>query len=120
VGFELPLANAGFALLARTGAHWGRRTAAVLARLAALAPTIGTSGGAVLVELTWSEGRRATRALIADKGGQVMAALPCALVAHALASGPPAVIGVRPPSDVVAPSDLLSAMEAAGLRIVDG
>jgi hypothetical protein len=120
VGFELPLANAGFALLARTGAHWGRRTAAVLARLAALAPTIGTSGGAVLVELTWSDGRRATRALVADKGGQAMAALPCALAAHRLASGPPPLFGVRPPSDVIAPSDLLSAMEAAGLRLVDG
>jgi hypothetical protein len=120
VGFELPLASAGFALLARTGAHWGRRTAAVLARLAALAPTVGTSGGAVLVELTWSDGRRATRALVASEGGQRMAALPCALAAHALAAGPPPVVGVRPPSDVVAPSDLLSAMEAAGLRIVNG
>ncbi len=86
--FELPLANAGFALLARTGAHWGRRTAAVLSRLAALAPT-GHLRGAALVELIWSDGRRATRALVADKGGQVMAALPCALVAHALASDPP-------------------------------
>jgi hypothetical protein len=120
VGFELPLANAGFALMARTGAHWGRRTAAVLARLAALAPTIGTSGGAVLVELTWSDGRRATRALVADQGGQRMAALPCALVAQALASGPPPVVGVRPPSHVVAPPDLLAAMEAAGMRIVNG
>jgi hypothetical protein len=120
VGFELPLANAGFALLARAGAHWGRRTAAVLTRLAALAPTIGTSGGAVLVELTWGDGRRASRALVADEGGQRMAALPCAMVAHALASGPPSGVGVRPPSDVVAPSDLLSAMEAAGLRIVNG
>ena len=87
VGFELPLANAGFALMARTGAHWGRRTAAVLARLAALAPTIGTSGGAVLVELEWSDGRRASRALVADAGGQRMASLPCAVIAHALASG---------------------------------
>jgi hypothetical protein len=119
VGFELPLANAGFALLARSGAHWGRRTAAVLARLATLAPTIGTSRGAVLVELAWSDGRRASRALVADEGGQQMAALPCAVIAHALATGPPPVVGVRPPSDVVAPSDLLSAMAAAGLRIVN-
>jgi hypothetical protein len=120
VGFELPLANAGFALLARSGAHWGRRTAAVLARLATLAPTIGTSGGAVLVELAWSDGRRASRALVAGEGGQRMAALPSALVAHALAAGPTPVVGVHPPSDVVAPAALLASLEAAGLRIVNG
>jgi saccharopine dehydrogenase-like protein len=120
VGFELPLANAGFALLARTGLHWGRRTAAFLARLATLAPTIGTSGGAVLVELVWSDGRRASRALVADEGGQRMASLPSVVIAHTLAAGPASVIGVRPPTDVVAPSDLLSTLGQAGLRIVDG
>jgi hypothetical protein len=120
VGFELPLANAGFALLARTGVRWGRRTAAVLARLAALAPAIGTSGGVVLVELEWSDGRRASRALVAGEGGQRMAALPCSLVAHALAGGAPPVVGVRPPTDVIGPPALLSAFQAAGMRIVDG
>ena len=35
VGFELPIANAGFALLARMGARWGRRTSALLSRVAA-------------------------------------------------------------------------------------
>jgi hypothetical protein len=120
VGFELPFASAGFALLARTGAHWGRRTAALLARLAALAPAIGTSGGVVLVELEWSDGRQASRALVADDGGQRMAALPCALIAHALAAGAPAVVGVHPPTDVVAPSALLAALEAAGMRVVSG
>ena len=120
VGFELPFASAGFALLARTGAHWGRRTAALLARLAALAPAIGTSGGVVLVELEWSDGRHASRALVADEGGQRMAALPCALIAHALAAGPSPVVGVHPPTDVVAPSALLAALEAAGMRVVSG
>ena len=120
VGFELPLANAGFALLARSGAHWGRRTAAVLARLATLAPTVGTSGGAVLVELAWSDGRRASRALVAEEGGQRMAALPSALVAHALAAGPAPVVGVHPPTAVVAAPALLAALEAAGLRVVNG
>jgi hypothetical protein len=119
VGFELPLASAGFALLARTGAHWGRRTASLLARLATLAPPIGTSGGAVMVELEWSDGRHAARTLVAEESGQRMAALPCALVAHALASGPPSAVGVRPPTDVVASTALLSALETAGMRIVD-
>ena len=118
VGFELPLANAGFALLARTGAHWGRRTATILARLATLAPAIGTSGGAVLVELEWSDGRRASRALVATEGGQRMAALPCAVVAHALATGVAPAVGVRAPTEVVPGTELLRALEAAGLRVV--
>jgi hypothetical protein len=120
VGFELPLANAGFALLARTGAHWGRRTAALLARLATWAPAMGTSGGAVLVELDWSDGRRASRALVADTGGQRMAALPCTVIAHALAGRPAPVVGVRPPTDVVAAPALLAALEAEGMRVVGG
>jgi saccharopine dehydrogenase-like protein len=118
VGFELPLASAGFALLARMGARWGRRTAALLSRIAALAPSVGATGGAVLVELSWKEGRRAARALVAGEEGQRMASLPCALVADALATGSP-VIGVQPPTAVVAPAALLSALQAAGLRIVD-
>jgi len=119
VGFELPLANAGFALLARTGVHWGRRTAAVLARLATFAPALGTSGGAVMVELEWSDGRRAARALVAAEGGQRMAALPCTVVAHALATGAASAVGVRSPTEVVPAADLLGALEGAGLRVVD-
>jgi len=39
-------------------------------------------------------------------------------LAHALASGAVSVVGVRPPTDVVPSSALLSALEAAGLRVV--
>lgn len=119
VGFELPLAGAGFAFLARLGPRWGGRTSALLVRLAALAPRAGTSGGAVLVELAWKGGQRRARAVVADGDGQRMAALPCALVAHDLAAGTTSVAGVHPPTDVVAPAVLLSALQAAGLRIVD-
>jgi hypothetical protein len=120
VGFELPFANTGFALLARTGAHWGRRTACFLARLAAWAPAMGTSGGAVLVELTWRDGRRAARALVADADGQRMASLPCTVIADALATRSAPVVGVHPPTDVVAAPALLAALESAGLRVVNG
>jgi NAD(P)-dependent dehydrogenase (short-subunit alcohol dehydrogenase family) len=119
VGFELSVANAGFALLARMRAGWGARTAAVLARLANLLPRTGTSGGAVMVELAWADGRRAARAVMADEGGPRMAALPCAIVADALAAGATTVIGVRPATDVVAPPALLAELETAGLRVVD-
>jgi hypothetical protein len=74
----------------------------------------------VLVELEWSDGRRASRALVADAGGQRMASLPCAAIAHALATGPASVIGVRPPTDVVPAPALLAALESAGLRVVNG
>ena len=80
---------------------------------------LGKSGGAVMVELEWSDGRRASRALVAAEGGQRMAALPCAMVAHALATGAAAAVGVRSPTDVVPAADLLGALGAAGLRVVD-
>jgi hypothetical protein len=118
VGFELPVVNAGLALLSRLALPWGRRTAALLTRLGALAPRMGTSAGAVLVELAWSDGRRRARALVADDDGQAMAALPCALVAHVLATTE-TVTGVRPPTDVVPSAVLLADLEAAGLRVVD-
>ena len=47
-----------------------------------LAPRVGATGGAVLVELVWKDGRRAARALVAGEEGQRMASLPCALVAR--------------------------------------
>ena len=119
VGFELPVVNAALHLLARIPLPWGRRTAAVLTRLGSLAPRMGTSSGAVLVELTWADGRRRGRALVSDEDGQRMAALPCALAAHVLATAPPAVSGVRPPTDVVAPAALLAELEAGGMRVVD-
>ena len=119
VGFELPLANAGFALMARLGIRWGRRTAALLSALAAAVPLGGATGGAVLVELFWDDGRRAARALVAADEGQRMAALPCAVVADALATGAATVTGVLPPTAVVPAATLLSELQAAGLRIVD-
>jgi saccharopine dehydrogenase-like protein len=119
VGFELPVVNALLHLLARTPLRWGGRTAAVLTRLGSLAPRMGTSSGAVLVELTWPDGRRRTRALVADEDGQRMAALPCAMAAHLLATAPPAVTGVRPPTDVVAPAELLAELQAGGMRVTE-
>ena len=119
VGFELPLANGGFALMARFGPAWGRRTATLLSALAAILPTGGATGGAVLVELDWEDGRRAARALVAADEGQRMAALPCAVIADALATGAATSTGVQPPTAVVPAEALLSALEAAGLRIVE-
>jgi hypothetical protein len=119
VGFELPLANAGFALMARCGPAWGRRTATLLSALASVLPTGGATGGAVMVELEWEDGRRAARALVAGDDGQRMAALPCAVIADALATGAATSTGVQPPTAVVPAEALLSALQAAGLRVVE-
>lgn len=118
VAFELPGANALFALLARSRAGWSQRTATLLARLAAVVPRVGTSGGAVLVELEWPDGTRRARAILAEEEAQRIAAVPCVTVADALATagGPP---GVRPPSDVLPASRLLAALQAAGLRLIE-
>jgi Saccharopine dehydrogenase NADP binding domain len=120
VGFELPVVNAGLHLLARLPVRWGGQTARLLTALAALAPRMGSSAGAVLVELFWSDGRRRARALIATEEGQRIAALPCAIVAHLLATEPPPISGVRPPMDVVSSSTLLAELQTAGLRVAEG
>jgi NAD(P)-dependent dehydrogenase (short-subunit alcohol dehydrogenase family) len=120
VGFEWEAVNAGLAVMARTGLGWGRRTAALFTRLAELAPAVGTSGGAVMVELFWPDGRREARALVAADEGQRMGALPCAAVAHALATGAPvAVAGVRAPTEVLPAPALLAELQSTGLRIVE-
>jgi saccharopine dehydrogenase-like protein len=118
VGFEWAAVNAGLALMARTGLPWGRRTAAALARVAEWLPSVGTTGGAVMVELWWPDGRRGARAVVAPEEGQRIGALPCVAVAHALAGGAPGGPGVRAPAEVLPAAALLAELESAGLRIV--
>jgi len=120
LGFELSLVNAGLSLLSRTGIRWGAGAGSVLARLASLVPRVGSSGGAVLCELTWADGRRRARAVLAETDGQRMAALPCELVADALALRPGRVPpGVSPPTSVVPADVLLAECSRAGMRVVE-
>jgi saccharopine dehydrogenase-like protein len=119
VAFELPGANRLFALLARARGGWGRHSATVLARLAALVPRVGATGGAVRVELEWPDGTCRARALLAAEEAQRIAALPCVAVAHALAAGSGCPGGVRSPTDVVAPAAMLDELVAGGLRLVE-
>src|SRR4029078_3719041 len=60
---------------------------------ATLSRAVGTSGGAVMVELEWGDGRRTSRALVATESGQRMAAVPCAVVAHAPGAGAVSAVG---------------------------
>ena len=98
----------------------GRTAAALLARAGAVVGAAGTSGGAVLCELFWADGRTSRAAAVSASDGQRMAVLPCVMVAHALAGGANASIGARWPHDVIAADALLDGVRRAGFAIVDG
>jgi hypothetical protein len=106
VGFDLRLATAGLALLARMGSGYGSRTAAVLEWFGGWFRGLGTSGGAVMTELFTADGHAGRAALVARSDGQRMAALPCALAAQALCSGE-------------GPGGVVTAYELFGPRLLD-
>ena len=118
VGFELRAATAVLALLARVGSRYGPATASALATLGRLGSGVGSSGGAVMTELEWGDGTRASAAAVAAGDGQRMAALPAAVVADALAAVRTRAIGVRTAPQVLSAEVLLAAVEAAGFRVI--
>jgi len=113
VGFERGLATRMFAVLARSSAQYGERTAWILRGLGRLAGRTGHEGGAVLVELRSTDGSVGRASLVGD---QRMAALPCALVATALASDHPQPAGAMTAYEMLGHRDLLAAMAARGYR----
>jgi len=115
VGFERAPAGRAFALLARLGPRWGRTTARALARIGALFRG-GSSGGAVVVDLAWPGGASRRAALVAERDGQRMAALPAALAAHALVSGAARDRGALTASELLGAEGLVAAVTAAGFR----
>ena len=110
-GFEMRMATRTFALLGRLGWKFGTGTARILSGLGRLAGRTGHEGGAVLVELTWTGGRTRRASLVGD---QRMAALPCALVAAALARGDCARPGAATAYELLGHRELLQAMAACG------
>lgn len=117
VGFELRLASALLATLARVPAA-GRRLAGPLASAGGLLRGIGSSGGAVMAEVFWPGGTRRGLALVAATGGQRMAALPAAFVAEALVRRETGVHGAAWPDDVLGAGGLLAGLHAAGFTAV--
>jgi hypothetical protein len=120
LGFELRLATYGFALLALLGRGYGPRTARLLALPGRLLRRFGCSGGAVMAELFLAGGavRRAT--LLARQDGQRMAALPCALVAHALSAGGAWPSGAATAYEFLGAAPLLEGLVAAGFELHAG
>lgn len=85
-GFELRLANWTFNLLAHFPPIFGARFARLMHLLGKLAPPMGCSGGAVVTELFWSDGRRRVGSVCAATHGQRMAILPGVFAAQELCS----------------------------------
>jgi len=117
VGFERRAATTAFALLARLGSGYGSRLARLLGWLGGLAPG-GTSGGIVQVELFWKDGTTRRAALLAEGGGQRMAALPCVLAVRALDDGSATARGALTAYELLGAEALVRAVAAAGYRLL--
>lgn len=116
VGFESVFVNAGFSVLSRLPFRPGSRTASLLAAVARLAPRAGSSGGAVLAELTWPDGSTARASLSGAKDGQLIAALPAVLVAQVLCAGRSAEGSMTAP-DLLGAETLLGGLQHAGFTL---
>jgi hypothetical protein len=117
VGFELRSATWVFALLARLGSGYGVRTARILELPGRLLRRFGSSGAIVMTELFWPDGSTQRAALVARRDGQRMAALPCALVACALAQGTTMPRGAMTAYECLSAAELLGQLSAAGFEL---
>lgn len=117
LGFELRLATYGFAMLARLGAHYGARTARLIALPGRLLRFLGCSGGAVMTELFLTGGEVRRAALLARRDGQRMAALPCALAARALAEERAGPCGALTVYEYLGANALLDALVGEGFEL---
>jgi len=120
VGFESRLATrvfAGLAGLAGRETGYGEKTARILSGLGRLAGRTGHEGGAVLVELEWTDGTVRRASLVGD---QPMASLPCVLVAAALSRGDVARPGAATAYEVLGHQELLLAMAGSGYPVALG
>jgi hypothetical protein len=120
LGFELRVATYGFALLARLGSGYGSPTARLIALPGRLLRFLGCSGGAVMTELFLAGGQVRRAALLARRDGQRMAALPCALVARALAEGRAGPRGALTAYEYLGGQALLDALVGEGFELHSG
>jgi hypothetical protein len=119
VGFELTPGTYLFALLARLGLSYGRRTARLIDAPCRALSWFGHSGGAVMAELFAADGSRRWAAVGGPEDGQRMAALPCALLAQSLSETKPAP-GVATAYELLGADRLLSELSLAGFSLTQG
>jgi hypothetical protein len=117
VGFESRLATNAFALLAALGSDYGDGTARCLEWLGKPFRGFGSSGGVVMTEIFFEDGSIRSAALVARQDGQRMAALPCALVAHAVALGTQVKAGAWTAYEFLGPDRLIEQLTAAGFEL---
>jgi hypothetical protein len=117
VGFELRLVTYTMALLARLSSHWTPQTAKALAWVGTPFQFLGSSGGAVMVELFWPNGTVRRAALHTSVDGQRMAALPCAIAAEKLCKEDPHRYGSQTAYELLGATDLLQISETEGFKL---
>ena len=119
VGFEFRLGAYAFALLALLGFGYGRRTASILSPPSHLLSWFGHSGGAVMTELFAADGGSSWAAVSGFDDGQRMAALPCALAAHALATGDAPALGATAAYEFLGADRLLDGLASSGFSVCE-
>jgi len=117
-GFEMRLANAAFNALAHLPSGiFGARFAALMFWLGKCSPPIGCSGGAIVTELFWSDGRVCVGAVSTPEHGQRMAVLPCVFAAFDLCSKTELKTGVSTAYEFLGSGSLLKRIEAEGFTV---
>ncbi len=125
VGFESRLMNRLISIAGRARHAGllpsGPRIADALVRLGGIFSFTGYDGGALQAAVTGKDrgGRtiRSTAAVMADREGQRIPAMPAALAACALERGEPIQPGVRLFAEWMDPRRYLSELESAGFRV---
>ena len=116
-GLELRLANAAFGLLGWLRIGRGAWMARLLVAMGRLARGPGCSGGAVVTELFWDDGRRRRASLSGAADGQRMAALPAAIAAATLCGGTVPARGALTAYELVGARALVDEIAAAGFDL---
>jgi hypothetical protein len=116
-GFELRIANWTFNLLAHFPPVFGPRFAKLMHWLGKLAPPLGHSGGAVITELFWNDGRTRTGSVCTATHGQRMAILPCVFTAQQLCLNTVDRQGALTAYEFLGAEALLSGIEKEGFAV---
>lgn len=116
VGFELRPATFGLAALALAGPRAALALAPLLDWLGDRTRGVGSSGGVVMTELFYPDRSTRRATLLARREGQRMAALPAALVAHALGDGASRP-GAQTAYEALGAGPLLQSLAAAGFEL---
>src|SRR5262249_28813919 len=96
---------------------FGSRTTRLLQVPGFLLRRLGSSGAAIMCELFYPDGSTRQAAIVALHDGQRMAALPCALIARALAQGQVTCHGAATAYEFRGSAALLKALVAGGCKL---